>query len=385
MVTLLCFSACENKNSSGSANEGIPVNTVIVERRNVPVSFEYVAQTQSSHMVNIQARVNGFLEKRIYTEGAQVKRDDVLFLMDKKPFQAQVDAAQAALERQQAALETARLNFARVKPLAEQNALSKKDLDDAKGTYETNGASVEQAKAQLETALLNLSYCTITSPLDGITSAALKQDGSYLNIADSQLTTVSALSPIWVNFSLSENQVQWYRDQVKKGLLLPPQNDEYDVKVIQVNGTLFPHSGKITFTEPYFNAQTGTFLIRASVDNPEGTMRPNQYVRAKIEGAIRPNAILVPQRAVQQSAKGQFVWVVNKESQADFRPVQVGDWQGNNWFINDGLQSGEQIIVDGTVTLHPGALVKVAKTVQITYPSDPQQTIKETEMAKTPP
>src|SRR5690606_7997704 len=149
-----------------------------------------------------------------------------------------------------------------------------------------------------------------------------------LNLSDSLLTTVTALSPIWVNFSLSENQIQAFEDQIAKGQLIIPKNHEFDVKVIQINGKIFPHTGKITFTEPYFNPQTGTFLIRASVDYPKGYLRPNQYVRAKIEGAIRPNAILVPQRAVQQSAKGQFVWVINEQGKADFRPVTVGDWQG---------------------------------------------------------
>jgi membrane fusion protein (multidrug efflux system) len=290
--------------------------------------------------------------------------------MDKKPFQTQVDAAKAALARQEAALEVARLNLARVKPLSEQNALSQKDLDNAIGSFQSSGASVEQAKAQLETALLNLSYCTITSPIDGITSAAQQQEGTYLNMADSQLTTVSALNPIWVNFSLSESQIQSFRDQVKKGQLLPPIRDEYEVKVIQLDGSVFPYSGKITFTEPYFNPQTGTFLIRASVENPDGLLRPNQYVRAKVEGAIRPDAILIPQKAVQQSAKGQFVWVVNAENKAEFRPVIVGDWYGNDWFIIDGLKSGEQIVTDGSITLHAGDSVKIK---QVKSESDKRQ------------
>jgi membrane fusion protein, multidrug efflux system len=361
-LLLFCFSACgkEHTESVKVEKEPATVTTLIVEAKDIPVSFEYVAQTQSSHLVNIQARVSGFLDKRVYTEGEMVKQGQVLFLMDEKPFKTQVDAAQAALERQQAAWENARLNLARVKPLAEQDALSQKDLDDALGSFQTTGASVEQAKAQLETDLLNLSYCTITSPLDGITSAALQQEGSYLNLSDSQLTTVSALSPIWVNFSLSENQFQNFRDQVDNGKLLRPENDEFIVKVIQVNGKIFPYTGNITFTEPYFNAQTGTFLIRASVNNPEGILRPNQYVRVKVEGAVRPNAILIPQRAVQQSAKGQFVWIVNKENKADYRPVTVGDWQGENWFISEGLLSGEQLVLDGGAALHAGDSVKVS-------------------------
>lgn len=339
--------------------EPVVVAAFSVEARNVPVSFEYLAETQSSHLVNIQARVNGFLDKRVYTEGQMVKKGQILFVMDKKPFQVQVYSAKAAVSRQEAALETARLNLARVEPLSKLNALSQKDLDDAKGSYETSFASLEQSKGQLETALLNLSYCTIVSPIDGITSAALKQEGTYLNYTDSLLTTVMSLSPIWVNFSLSENQLQYFEDQVNKGLLLLPKDKEFDVKVIQINGKTFPHTGKITFREPYFNAQTGTFLIRASVDNPEGFLRPNQYVRAKIEGGIRPDAILVPQRAVQQSTKGQFIWVINKDNKVEPRPVVVGEWQENNWFINEGLKPGEQIVVDGGGGLRPGDTVKI--------------------------
>lgn len=367
LAFLMVLSSCgKGKETSQQASKPpTAVTTFVVEARNVPVSFEYLAETQSSHLVNIQARVNGFLDQRVYTEGQVVEKGQILFIMDKKPFEAQLYVAQAAVARQEAALETARLNLARVEPLSKLNALSQKDLDDAKGTFETTAASLEQSKGQLVTASLNLSYCTIISPIDGITSAALKQEGTYLNYTDSLLTTVMALSPIWVNFSLSENQLQYFEDEVKKGLLILPKDKEFEVKVIQINGKTFPHTGKITFTEPYFNPQTGTFLIRASVENPDGYLRPNQYVRAKIEGATRPHAILVPQRAVQQSTKGQFVWVINKENKADFRPVTVGEWQGNNWFINEGLKSGEQIVVDGGVGLRPGDSVTIKEVIAL--------------------
>jgi membrane fusion protein (multidrug efflux system) len=359
IALVLTLNSCNKEEHVAPVKPPVLVSSIVVEAKDAPVTFEYVAQTQSSHMVNIQARVSGFLEKRVYTEGEMVKEGQVLFVMDKKPFQTQVDAAQAALSRQEAALETARLNLNRVKPLSELNALSQKDLDDANGSYLTNSAAVEQAKAQLETALLNLSYCTITSPLDGITSSALQQDGTYLSVQDSLLTTVSALTPIWVNFSLSENQILAYRDQVESGQLIPPKDHKYEVKVVQVNGRIFPHSGKITFAEPYFNAQTGTFLIRASVENPEGVLRPNQYVRAIVVGASRPNAILIPQRAVLESAKGHYVWVINNESKAEFRPINVGDWQGENWFVTEGLRAGDQVVTNGGITLQVGDNVQV--------------------------
>lgn len=334
------------------------VTTIVVESKDTPISFHYVAQTQSSQLVNIQARVNGFLDKRVYTEGEMVKEGQVLFLMDMKPFQVQVDSAEAGLRRQIASMENSRLNLERAKPLAAQNALSQKDLDDATATYEAAAATVEQFRAELETAKLNLSYCTITSPLDGVASAALQQEGSYLSINNSALTTVSALDPIWVNFSISENDMLTFRSEEKKGILILPKDHQYQVKVILGDGTIFPHIGHITFAEPYFNQNTGTFLIRASVDNPDKGLRPNQFVRVDVDGASRPHAILIPQKAVQQSAKGPFVWVINKDGKADFRPVTLGDWNGLDWFITEGLFPGEEVVTDGGLQVRPGEAVR---------------------------
>jgi membrane fusion protein (multidrug efflux system) len=348
---------CGKKEEAKPEARPAEVFVVKIEPRDAPVTFEYVAQTQSSQQVEVRARINGFLDKRVYTEGTVVKAGQVLFLMDKKPFQAQVDDATAALARQNAALDTARLNLERVKPLVAQNALSKKQLDDSTGVYESYAAAVEQAKAQLALAQLNLSYCTIASPVTGITSAALQQDGAYINVLNSQLTSVAVLSPMWVNFSISENEIKSYRDQIARKMLLSPFKENYEVEVILVDGSVFPHKGRITFTAPLFNAQTGTFLLRVTIDNPNGILRPNQYVKVRLHGALRPNAVLVPQRAVQQGGKGHFVWVVNKEGKAESRPVVVGDWNGDNWFISEGLQAGEQVVVDGGLGLQPGVAV----------------------------
>ncbi len=361
-ILSVAVTSCTRHEKKMPEKQPIEVTVVNVSPVDLPVSVEYVAQTQSSHQVNIQARVNGFLDKRVYVEGSVVKAGQVLFLMDSKPFKAQVDGAAAALARQKAAQETARLNLERTRPLAAQHALSQKDLDDATGTYQSSSAAVEQAKSQLETAQLNLSYCTITSPVTGITGAALQQDGTYISQQNSQLTTVTVLSPIWVNFSLSENKMQKYRDQFAKGLLIQPASGNYEVEIIMVDGSIFPHKGRITFAEPSYNAQTGTFLIRASVDNPDGILRPNQYVRARVKGAIRPHAIVVPQRAVQQGEKGHFVWVVNNSGKAEYRPVTVGEWYGNDWFITEGLRAGDRVVVDGGVSLQPGEPVTIKST-----------------------
>lgn len=346
------------------AEGGVPeVTVMIVEQQDVPIVPEYVAQTQSSRQVNIQARVSAFLDRRVYTEGEIVKEGQTLFLMDQKPFKVQLDQAQAALARQEAAHKTACQNLDRIKPLTEQNALSQKDLDEATGQFQTTAASVEQAKGQVEQAKLNLSYTVITSPVNGITSAALQQDGTYINQQNSQLTTVEALSPMWVNFSLSENELQRYRDEIDKGSIVPPADKNYSVEVILIDGSVFPQTGKITFLEPSYNSQTGTFLLRASVENSDGILRPNQFVRVRLKGAVRPKAILVPQRAVQQGSKGHFVWVINSDDKAEPRPVVVGDWHGTDWFIAEGLKAGERVVVGGGMTVRPGAAVKI-KTQQ---------------------
>jgi len=335
------------------------VTVLTVKPSDLPANVEYVAQTQSSHQVNIQARVSGFLDKRVYKEGSTVKARQVLFLMDKKPFQAKLSGAAAALTKQKAALETARRNLERTRPLAAQHALSQKDLDDATGSYQSSSAAVEQAKSEVETARLNLSYCTITSPISGITGAAQQQDGTYISQQNSQLTTVAALSPIWVNFSISENEMQRFRDNVARKRLILPRNGIFEVEIILVDGSIFPHKGQITFASPSYNPQTGTFLLRASVSNPQGILRPNQYVRALLKGAIRPGAIVVPQRAVQQGGKGHFVWVVDRNARAEQRPVTAGEWYGNGWLITDGLRAGEKVVVDGGLTLQPGTPVRV--------------------------
>ena len=347
----------------------LEVSIVTVQPRDIDISREYVAQTQSSQAVNIQARVSGWLDKRVYTEGAVVKAGQVLFRMDQKPFLAQLDAAKAALQRNQAALTVATQNLNRVKPLAAKNALSQKDLDDATGQYEQSAAAVEQSKALVTSAQLDLSYTVISSPVNGVSSYAAVADGTYLSPQNSQLTTVSVLTPMWVNFSLSENEFLRIQNDIRDGRLQLPKDMNMVVEIVQPDGSLFPFTGKITFADPSYNAQTGTFLIRATVNNPKGVLRPNQYVRARLKGGVRPNAILVPQRAVQQGAKGHFAWVLNSQGQAEQRPLVLGDWHGDSWFVNEGLKPGDQLVVDGGQRLAPGAAVIIVMADGVAKPS----------------
>ncbi|WP_247257061.1 efflux RND transporter periplasmic adaptor subunit [Pseudomonas moorei] len=353
------LSGC-GKEPDSPARKPPEVTVMTVTARDTPVTFEFVAQTQSSREVEIRARVAGFLDKRLYTEGDLVKAGQTLFQMDRKPFEAALVSAQGQLAQQQARWEVAKATLARVKPLAAQNAVSKMDLDNAVGNERETRAAVLAAEGTVRTEQLNLSYTTITSPLTGLSSYAKKQEGSYVTPGESGLlTSVSQMDPMYVNFSLSENETLKYRDEIAAGHLIFPPRSEFTVEVVLADGTLFPNTGKLNFLAPAYSQGTGTFLVRAVFANPNGQLRPGQFVRALAKGASRPNAILVPQKAVLEGAKSHFVWVLNAEGKPEQRVVEVGDWQGDNWFINKGLRAGERIVVDGAIRVTPGGPLNI--------------------------
>jgi membrane fusion protein (multidrug efflux system) len=335
------------------------VTVITVEPKDTPVSFEFVGVMASSQQVEVRARVDGFLDERIYTEGNIVKQGQLMFQMDEKPFQAQLDAAQSALAQQQARLWTSQANLKRVKPLAKANALSKKELDDAQGRVNADAAAVDMARADVDTAQLNLGYTTIHAPVTGASSFARIQNGAYVNAQSGPLTYVAQIDPIWVDFSLSEDELLKIRQEQKSGQLLVPETGALTVELVLSNGSMYPETGKIFFRDANYSTETGTFLVRATFSNKGGALRPGQFVRVRVKGATRPDAILVPQQAVLQGAQGFFVWIVDAEGKAQVRSVEVGNWQGDNWFISKGLSSGDKVITDGTVRLAKGIPVRI--------------------------
>ena len=363
LIAIGALVGCGKKEEANSpqARPAAEVTVIKVTPRDTAVGFEYVGQTESSRQVQIVARVNGFLEKQVYREGSLVKAGQVLFRQDAKPFQAAVDAAKGALGQQEARLQVERANLERVRPLAERNALSQKDLDNAIGQEQAAAAAVESAKADLESAQLNLGYTTIFTPVTGLSSYARVNEGSYIQATNSLLTYVQQVDPVYVNFSVSENDLLKVRGEEKSGQLRLPDKDNYQVQIELSDGSVYPQRGLITFGDADFNQQTGTYLLRATLKNPDAVLRPGQFVRVRVEGAIRPGAILVPQRAVQQGAQGHFVWIVDQESKVEPRPVEVGSWHGDEWFITRGLAPGDVVVVDGFLRLGPGAPVKIVE------------------------
>jgi membrane fusion protein (multidrug efflux system) len=348
------------KEPATQARQAPDVTVMTVTAHDTPVTFEFVAQTQSSREVEIRARVAGFLDRRLYTEGSLVKAGQTLFQMDRKPFEAALLSAQGQLAQQQARWEVAKSTLARVRPLAAQNAVSKMDLDNAVGNERETRAAVLAAEGTVRTEQLNLSYTTITSPLTGLSSYAKKQEGSYVTPGESGLlTSVSQMDPMYVNFSLSENETLKYRDEIAAGRLKFPLRSDFVIEVVLADGTVVPQHGQVSFLAPSFSQDTGTFLVRAVLANPDGLLRPGQFVRALAKGASRPSAILVPQKAVLEGAKSHFVWVVNAEGKPEQRIVEVGSWQGDDWFITQGLRAGERIVIDGAVRVTPGGPLNI--------------------------
>jgi membrane fusion protein (multidrug efflux system) len=256
-------------------------------------------------------------------------------------------------------LQVANDNLKRVQPLVELNALSQKDLDDAIGQQKAAAAAVESARANVEQAELNLGYTRITTPVSGVSSFARINVGSYIDPTNSLLTYVAPLDPMYVDFSISENELLKYRGESSRGLVRPPKDAVYEVELVLADGSVYERKGRITFEAPDYNLQTGTFMLRATLSNPEGKLRPGQFVRVNLLGVVRANAILVPQKAVLQGAQGHFVVLVDKDNKAVIRGVEVGPWNGDDWFITGGLAAGDTVVVDGVARLSPGSSVKI--------------------------
>lgn len=379
LIFLICGAlvGCTKKVEQKTVMPPTEVVAVTIQPKTVPAEFPFVAQIQSSHQVDIMARVSGFLEKISYREGEPVKQGQVLFQLDRKPFVAAADAARAEVETRQSQLWTARATFNRIKPLADQNAASKSDLDNAIGNVKTAEAGLQQAKANYDKALLDLSYTTITSPVSGVSGQSLMREGGYIAAGSdsAKLTYVAKLDPAWVDFSISQNEQAKMQQEVESGRIARPKDNRYTVQLELSDGSRYPLAGVVNFADPTFNRDTGTYLVRAEILNPKALLRPGMFVKAWLKGAAHLNALLVPQRAVQQTSNGHVVYVANDKGLAEMRLVVAGDWIGQDWLINQGLKAGDKVIVDGFMKLGPGSPVKLVtpeemkKTAQTAQPT----------------
>ena len=334
------------------------VTVAVAEKQSLSASWEYTGQTVGSREGEVRARVTGILLSRNFKEGDRVKKGQSLFTIDPKPFEAALARAVADLAAAQARLEQASRNAARLKPLYAEKAVSQKEHDDAVSAEAIGAADVKAAQARLVEAKLNLEYTRVEAPVSGITTRALPSEGTLVSGPNVLLTSVVQVDPIWVNFGIPDNEQARIQREVQAGKLKLPKNFEVELRL--ADGSSYPRKGKLDFADVRVSTQTGTREARAEVPNPDGFLRPGQFVRVILHGATRPDALTVPQRAVLDGPQGKFVYVVDKGT-AQPRPVQAGEWVGDRWIITDGLKGGEQVIVDGLMKLGPGAPVKVAE------------------------
>ena len=367
----LALAACSPSNGAadkgghkGGPGAGMPppeVTAITVAPQALPATFEYVGQTAGSREVDVRARVAGILLKRNFTEGAPVRQGQSLYTIDPAPFEAAVARTEADLGAAEARLNQARRNAARLKPLYAEKAVSQKDYDDTVSAEAIGEADVKAARARVTEARLNLDYTRVESPVSGITGRSLRQEGSLISGPDALLTTITKVDPIWVNFGIPDNEQAQIQKQVQAKQLALPKDGNFEVALRRADGSMYPRTGRLNFADVRVSPQTGTRETRAELPNPEGALKPGEFVRVILRGATRPDAVTVPQRAVLEGPQGKFVYVVSEKSQAEPRPVEAGEWAGQSWIITSGLKPGDRVIVDGVMPLGPGAPVRIAE------------------------
>ena len=361
---LACGPSAPDKGGKGGPGAGMPppeVAVITVAPQSLPAVFEYVGQTAGSREVEVRARVTGILLKRNFKEGAPVRKGESLYSIDAAPFEAAAARAEADLAATEARVEQARRNAARLKPLYAEKAVSQKDYDDAASAEAIGSADAKAARARLTEARLSLGYTRVEAPSAGIAGRSQRSEGSLVSGPEVLLTTLTQVDPIWVNFGIPDNDQARLQKDVEAGRLLLPKDGRFEVALRLADGSLYGRTGRLNFADVRVAPQTGAREARAELANPHEALRPGQFVRVILRGATRPNAVIVPQRAILEGPQGKFVYVVNQKSLAEARPVEAGEWSGDQWIITAGLKAGERVIVDGVMRLGPGAPVKVAE------------------------
>lgn len=348
----------------------VPVVDVMAAiQKDVPIYREWIGSMDGDVNATIRPQVTGYLIKQNYREGDTVKKGQVLFEIDPRTFQSAYDQAAAARSKQQAIATTAAANLARIKPLAEKNAVSQKDLDDAIGNDLSARAALDQASAALDAAKLNLEFTKITSPINGIAGIAKAQIGDLLSpSATTELTTVSTVDPIKVYINISERE--YIRFQQDASGANKPR--DVPLELILVDGSVYPKTGKFSLMNRQVDPTTGTFKVGTLFANPDGRLRPGQFAKIRATFAVQKDALLVPQRAVTEIQGKYLIAVVGEGNKVDIRQVKPGERVGSDWIISDGLKAGEKIIVEGTQKVRQGAVVEPRNFDPSAKPAEPE-------------
>ncbi len=332
----------------------MPVGTLEVQPRELPLALEYAAQLRGVREVEVRARVSGILLQRRYEEGQAVKAGELLFRIDPAPFRADADRARAQLGVQQAGLQQARRERERILPLFDQRLVSQRDRDTAVAAFESAEAAVAAAEAALKTAELSLSYTDVRAPISGLTGREVRSEGSLVTAGDDSalLTHIVQADRLYVELALPEDDAELVRaaSAARPGQVF--------VRVVDSRGAQIGPDAAVEFIAPRVDDSTGTIAVRALLDNAGDVLRPGRVVRARIDGVNVPRSLVIPKRAVMHGAQGPFLWIVDGGEKVGVRPVELGASAGNDVAVAKGLTAGDRVVVDGILKVQPGAAVR---------------------------
>ncbi len=332
------------------------VSVMTVTTQTIPDEPEFIGQAESSRPVEIRSQVTGIIKERFFAEGREVKKGERLYRIDPVPFQAAVVSAKAMVAQAEARLVQAGQNLERVKPLVAEQAVSQKDLDDAVAEELAAKAAMESAKGQLVKARFDLDNTLITAPITGMIERTRVYEGRLVSAQTDLLTIIHQVDPMYVTVSVPESYILRLRRELAEKKV---ENHRQLRGVITfADGSTYPLEGVLDFNDVVYRAETGSREGRFAFPNPERLLLPGQFVKVRVKGYTRTDAVLVPQRAVQQGPKGPIVYVVGAGDKVEVRDVKAASWQGSEWLIEAGLQAGERVVVDGIQRIMPGAQVK---------------------------
>jgi multidrug efflux system membrane fusion protein len=354
---------CGKKTEATLERPPAPVTVASTVTQDVPVYIDAVGKMVAREVVSIQPQVSGRVIKLHFTDGADVKAGDLLFTIDPRPFQAQLNQAEANLAQSEAALSLAKVTFARVDSVSDPRAVSRQDYDTKKNAVEAAEALVKQNRAAVESARLNLEYATIRSPIDGRAGQRSVDAGNVVTANNDSLLVIQRLDPIYADFTVTESQLADVQRNMAKRTLrvelrLPGDESE-------------PRDGTLTFLDNSVQEGTGTVRLRATLANRDRRFWPGRFANVRLILATQQQAVLVPADAPQMSAKGPFVYVVKEDSSAELRPVTPGQRQGDLIVIHQGLKAGERVVVRGQLGVTPGGKVSIAKPAAPQSPPTP--------------
>lgn len=362
-AVMAASTACRQEADSMPVPEVSQVEVVTVQTESVPDEPEFIGQAEASRPVEIRPQVTGILKVVFYPEGRDVKKGDRLYQIEPVPFKAAVASAKAKIAQAEAHVVQAQQDLARVKPLLAEQAVSQKDVDDAVAEKLSADAALEGAHADLIKAQFDLDNTLITAPISGIIERSRYYEGRLVSAQTDLLTMIHRVDPMYVVVNVPELFILQRRRDIEAKRITHPGDYKLRGRLTFMDGSVYPQEGVLDLLEPGLRTETSSRQVRMTFPNPERALLPGQFVKVRFTGDIKPDAVLIPQRAVMQGPQGPFVYVVNPDEKVEIRDVTASDWKGSQWIIDKGLNVGDRVVVNGLMKIGPGAPVKAVPWV----------------------